>query len=76
MPRITRATSRTVKAIDRTNQTTAIRPNAPNPGPSMTIADFPSPYCGWAMTMIRISVMSSIAQRSPSRPRPESLTPP
>ena len=32
---------------------------------------------GWLRsTMIRISVMSSIAQRRPSRPRPESLTPP
>ena len=31
---------------------------------------------GWASTMIRISVMSSIAQRRPSRPRPESFTPP
>ena len=33
-------------------------------------------YWGQARTMIRISVMSSIAQRSPSRPRPESFTPP
>ena len=34
------------------------------------------PYCGQARTMIRSSVMSSIAQRRPSRPSPESLTPP
>ena len=33
-------------------------------------------YSGWASTMIRSSVISSIAQRSPSRPRPESFTPP
>ena len=33
-------------------------------------------YCGWASTMIRTSVMSSIAQRRPSRPRPLSFTPP
>ena len=33
-------------------------------------------YWGQARTMIRISVMSSIAQRSPSRPWPESFTPP
>src|SRR6478736_3261431 len=31
---------------------------------------------GWARTMMRISVMSSMAYRSPSRPIPESLTPP
>ena len=31
---------------------------------------------GCASTMMRSSVMSSMAQRSPSRPRPESLTPP
>ena len=31
---------------------------------------------GGASTMIRSSVMSSIAQRRPSRPSPESLTPP
>ncbi len=36
----------------------------------------PLSYPGWARTMIRTSVMSSIAQRSPSRPSPESLTPP
>jgi hypothetical protein len=36
----------------------------------------PGGYPAGAMTMIRISVMSSIAQRRPSRPRPESLTPP
>src|SRR5256714_12115270 len=33
-------------------------------------------HWGQARTMIRSSVMSSIAQRRPSRPRPESLTPP
>ncbi len=47
----------------------------------MTDAKHASPgvnhrYWGWASTMIRISVMSSIAQRRPSRPSPESLTPP
>ena len=31
---------------------------------------------GWATTMILSSVMSSIDQRRPSRPSPESLTPP
>ena len=31
---------------------------------------------GWARTMMRSSVMSSMAQRRPSRPSPESLTPP
>ncbi len=31
---------------------------------------------GWAMTMMRSSVMSSIDHRSPSRPSPESFTPP
>lgn len=36
----------------------------------------PGPYWGWASTMMRISVMSSMAQRRPSRPRPESFTPP
>ena len=33
-------------------------------------------HWGQARTMIRSSVMSSIAQRRPSRPGPESLTPP
>mgnify|MGYP007062904698 CR=1 FL=1 len=33
-------------------------------------------YWGQARTMSRSSVMSSIAQRSPSRPWPESFTPP
>ncbi|HBP27988.1 MAG TPA: hypothetical protein DD666_01055 [Advenella kashmirensis] len=31
---------------------------------------------GRRITRLRISVMSSIAKRTPSRPRPESLTPP
>ena len=33
-------------------------------------------YWGWAITMMRNSVMSSMDQRRPSRPRPLSLTPP
>jgi len=33
-------------------------------------------YWGQARTMRRSSVMSSIAQRRPSRPSPESFTPP
>ena len=44
-----------------------------SPAPSRA-AGRPQP--GWARTMMRISVMSSIAQRRPSRPSPESLTPP
>ncbi len=36
----------------------------------------PAAYSGQARTMMRSSVMSSIAQRRPSRPWPESFTPP
>ena len=35
-----------------------------------------SGHWGQASTMMRSSVMSSIAQRRPSRPSPESFTPP
>ncbi len=56
-----------------------VHPNdgdARSAGPTATSRATERVYCGWATTMIRISVMSSIAQRRPSRPSPESLTPP
>ena len=57
-----------------TSKPPAERPHPDRRGPRPCRSGSPQP--GWASTMMRISVMSSIAQRRPSRPRPESLTPP
>ena len=46
------------------------------PGPAASLVPRPCPYCIPAITSMRGSVISSMAMRTPSRPCPDSFTPP